>query len=76
LRNGSGNVKEKIKDLFKDTLSQQEINEFATLVYYPEEKLKIIKANFTRKQELRDWYTTMINRMLDLVLYASSKYTR
>ena len=43
LRNGSGNVKEKIKDLFQDVLSDKEINEFATLVYYPEEKLQLIK---------------------------------
>ncbi len=32
LRNGSGNVKKKIKDLFKNVLSDKEINEFATLV--------------------------------------------
>lgn len=76
LRNGSGNVKEKIKDLFKKVLSDQEINEFATLVYYPEEKLPLIKAQFRNKKELYEWYTKIIDRMLSLVSYASSKYTR
>ena len=52
LRNGSGNVKEKIKDLFKNVLSDQEINEFATLVYYPEEKLPLIKAQFRNKRDI------------------------
>ena len=33
LRNGSGNVKQKIKDLFQDVLLEKEINEFAALVY-------------------------------------------
>ncbi len=76
LRNGSGNVKEKIKDLFKNVLSDQEINEFATLVYYPEEKLPLIKAQFRNKRELYEWYTEIIDRMLNLISYASSKYTR
>ncbi|CAH0164655.1 fructose-1,6-bisphosphatase [Priestia megaterium] len=76
LRNGSGNVKEKIKDLFKNVLSDKEINEFATLVYYPEEKLPLIKAQFRNKKELYQWYTEIINRMLNLISYASSKYTR
>ncbi|MEB2264636.1 fructose-1,6-bisphosphatase [Priestia megaterium] len=76
LRNGSGNVKEKIKDLFKTVLSDKEINEFATLVYYPEEKLPLIKAQFRNKKELYEWYTEIIDRMLNLISYASSKYTR
>lgn len=76
LRNGSGNVKEKIKDLFKNVLSGKEINEFATLVYYPEEKLPLIKAQFRNKKELYQWYTEIIDRMLNLISYASSKYTR
>lgn len=76
LRNGSGNVKVKIKDLFKDELQENELNEFATLVYYPDEKLQLIKSNFSSKQELREWYIAIIERMLKLVSYASSKYTR
>ena len=35
LRNGSGNVRSKINDIFQDTLTRQEINEFSALVYYP-----------------------------------------
>lgn len=76
LRNGSGNVKIKIKDLFKEELQDWEINEFATLIYYPEEKLKLVKSHFSSKQELQDWYIDSIEHMLKLVSYASSKYTR
>lgn len=76
LRNGSGNVKEKIKDLFKNVLSEKEINEFATLVYYPKEKLSLIKANCRNKQELYQWYIEIIDHMIHLISYASSKYTR
>ncbi|WP_141432696.1 fructose-1,6-bisphosphatase [Bacillus sp. 03113] len=76
LRNGSGRVKEKIRDLFKDGLSEKEIHELATLVYYPEDKLQIIKNNFENEQELNQWYTEIIDQMIKLISYASSKYTR
>lgn len=76
LRNGSGNVKVKIRDLFKDEMQEEELNEFATLVYYPEEKLQLIKSHFSSKKELKEWYIEVIERMLKLVSYASSKYTR
>src|SRR5690606_30641383 len=76
LRNGSGNVKVKIRDLFKNEMSEEELNEFATLVYYPEEKLSLIKNHFSSKKELKEWYIDTIERLLKLVSYASSKYTR
>ncbi len=76
LRNGSGNVKMKIADVFKGELSEAEINEFATLIYYPEEKIKLVKSTFTSKEELRGWYEKTIARMLRLISRSSSKYTR
>ncbi|WP_280771535.1 fructose-1,6-bisphosphatase [Salipaludibacillus daqingensis] len=76
LRNGSGNVKEKIKDLFKDEFSEKEIVELATLVYYPEEKLQLIKNNFTNDQELNNWYGETIEHLIKLISFASFKYTR
>lgn len=76
LRNGSGNVRAKINDIFKDKLSQQEINDLAALVYYPEEKLKLVKNNFDSIGTLNIWYITTIQRLIDLITYCSSKYTR
>ncbi|MFS0778491.1 fructose-1,6-bisphosphatase [Neobacillus sp. 3P2-tot-E-2] len=76
LRNGSGNVKKRIRDLFQDVIFEKEINDFATLVYYPEEKLKLIKSHFGNEQELNQWYIVIIERMIRLISHASSKYTR
>ncbi|SHN23031.1 fructose-1,6-bisphosphatase [Gracilibacillus kekensis] len=76
LRNGSGKVKEKIRDIFKTELSETEINDFAALVYYPEDKLKLIKSNFDNKEELNIWYKEKMEQMIQLISYASSKYTR
>ena len=36
---------------------EKEINEFAALVYYPEEKLTLVKNQFDNEQELNQWYT-------------------
>jgi fructose-1,6-bisphosphatase III len=76
LRNGSGNVKEKIKDLFQDVLTEKEMNEFATLIYYPEEKLQLIKNTFISDQEVNQWYIVIIYRLIKLISYASCRYTR
>lgn len=76
LRNGSGNVRQKITDIFRDTLTEEEISQFAALVYYPEEKLQLIKNQFESKKELDEWYIIKIDQIIDLIAYASSKYTR
>lgn len=76
LRNGSGNVRQKIAELFKGTLTEDEISDFAALVYYPEEKLQLVKNDFENKEALDDWYITTIHRMIDLIAHSSTKYTR
>ena len=76
LRNGSGNVRAKINDIFKDKLTTKEINDLAALVCYPEEKLKLIKNEFNSRGQLNLWYITTIERLIELITYCSSKYTR
>ncbi|MFP7494561.1 fructose-1,6-bisphosphatase [Terribacillus saccharophilus] len=76
LRNGSGRVKEKIRDIFNGVIFEKEIDELAALVYYPEEKLQIVKNDFHNEEALYEWYKTTIERMIKLISYASSKYTR
>ena len=67
LRNGSGNVRAKINDIFKDKLTTKEINDLAALVYYPEEKLKLIKNEFNSRGQLNLWYITTIERLMNLL---------
>lgn len=72
LRNGSGRVKEKIRDIFSGVIYDREIDELAALVYYPEDKLKLIKHDFDAKAALNEWYKETIHRMIKLVSYCSS----
>ena len=42
LNSCSGEVKEKIKEVFGTTLSTRERNDLATLIYYPKAKLELV----------------------------------
>ena len=53
LRNGSGSVRKKIDDVFGHTLSQADKKSLATLIYYPRQKMSLIKKEETN---IRDWY--------------------
>ena len=43
LRNGSGAVRKKINDVFGHTLSNSDKRALATLIYYPREKIQLVK---------------------------------
>ena len=43
LRNGSGNVKEKIKEIFYGRLTEKEMDTLATIIYYPRDKVTLIQ---------------------------------
>ncbi len=76
LRNGSGNVQAKVHDIFDNRLDQKTMNELIALVYYPEEKIKRIRGQFNSKAERYEWYEKTIHRLLEVITYTSSKYTR
>ena len=46
------NVRAKINDIFKDKLSTKELNDLTALVYYPEDKLQLIKCDFQNYGQL------------------------
>ncbi|MFZ7121436.1 MAG: fructose-1,6-bisphosphatase, partial [Eubacteriaceae bacterium] len=73
MRNASGVVKRKITDVHEKTLSQHDIQQLATLIYYPEEKLELIKST---QDNITDWYKVTIYRLVQVCRDASSKYTR
>ena len=72
-RNASGVIKNKVKFLFENELSGEEMAELSSLIYYPEEKLATAKANGT---ELSSWYSDTIIRLLEVCRLVGSKYTR
>ena len=73
LNNGAGIIKSKIEDLYGDTISKKERETLTTLIYYPEEKLKLIKKEI---EDLDEWYNITLYRLIEVAKKVSSKYTR
>ena len=72
LKNASGNIRRKVSELFKGDIREAERRELCTLIYYPEEKIELIKA---AEQDLDDWYHITIHRLVSVCRDVSSKYT-
>lgn len=73
LKNASGNIKRKVNDLFGTTLRESEKRELCTLIYYPEQKLEIVKA---QESDIDDWYHITLHHLVAVCRDVSSKYTR
>jgi len=73
LKNASGNIKRKVSEIFGNTIRESEKKELCTLIYYPEQKLELVKAN---EEQIDDWYQTTIHQLVRVCRDVSSKYTR
>ncbi len=73
MNNAAGVIKEKVDMIFAACMTPKERQEVCTLVYYPIEKLKLLK-----KQHLLtpQWYKTTLKNLTELAKFLSSKYTR
>ena len=75
LKNASGVIKRKVEDIFGHSLRETEKSELCTLIYYPEEKLKIIKIR-EKERALHEWYKVILMRLVKVCSNVSTKYTR
>lgn len=73
LKNASGSVKRKVNDIFGNTLRESEKKDLCTLIYYPAEKIRLVKE---KEKDIDDWYITTLNQLVKVCQNVSSKYTR
>ena len=73
LRNGSGAVRKKIDDVFGHTLSTADKMSLATLIYYPQKKIELVKQ---QEEDMENWYKITLYRLIEVCKTVSSKYTR
>ncbi|MBQ4352705.1 MAG: fructose-bisphosphatase class III, partial [Prevotella sp.] len=73
IRNASGNIKRKVNEIFGNELRESEKRNLCTLIYYPEQKLELVKQS---ENDLDDWYRTTIHQLVRVCREVSSKYTR
>ena len=73
LNSGSGEVKEKLEELFGNAMTQRDRNDLATLIYYPRSKTALVAE---QTEDMEEWYRLTIHRLVDLCRFVSTKHTR
>ena len=73
LNSGSGEVKEKLEELFGNSMTQRDRNDLATLIYYPQSKIALVSDE---TEDMDEWYRLTIHRLVELCRFVSTKHTR
>ena len=73
LKNASGAIKTKIDEMFKNVMTQDERRKLATLIYYPKEKLELIKKETSN---INEFYRITLYRLIKICKVVGSKYSR
>ncbi|WP_295730972.1 fructose-1,6-bisphosphatase [uncultured Muribaculum sp.] len=73
LKNASGNIKRKVKEIYGNSMRDDDIKSLCTLIYYPERKLELMKAE---EKELDNFYNITLHQLVRVLQSVSSKYTR
>ena len=70
LKNASGSIKRKVNEIFGSSLRETEKKELCTLIYYPDEKIQLVKQV---EKDIDDWYMTTLNQLVRVCQTVSSK---
>ena len=73
LKNASGVIRRKVDEVYGMTLREADKNELCTLIYYPEEKLKLVRET---EKDLDDWYRITLHQVVEVARVVSVKYSR
>lgn len=73
LNNCSGVVREHVDETFGDELTEAEKADLCTLIYYPHEKLALVRA---AHQDSPTWTKQTLNLLIAVTRRLSSRYTR
>ena len=73
LNSCSGVIREQLDTLFRDSIPRSALDELATLIYYPGEKLEQLKPQI---EDLDEWYRITLYRLIEVCRAVSSRYSR
>ena len=73
LNNASGVIRRKVDDIFGMAMREQDKRNLCTLIYYPEERLRLVRE---QEADLHDWYRITLHQVVEVARVISSKYTR
>ena len=73
LNSCSGVIRERLDLLFKDSIPRAELDQLATLIYYPEEKMADLRPQIEDPDE---WYRITLHRLIEICRLVSERYSR
>jgi len=91
IKNASGVVRRKVDEVYGDTMAEEEKRALCALIYYPDERIEIIKRFYSGEQvdgiislnsqicelkTLEDWYRTRLHQVVDIARAVTIKYSR
>ncbi|MGN0652231.1 MAG: fructose-bisphosphatase class III, partial [Gemmiger sp.] len=76
LNSASGVIREKVDTVLSANVPEEVRIELSTLIYYPTQKLPLIKRRFKTSAGLERWYRDTLLQLIDVCRLVSSKHTR
>lgn len=73
LKNASGRISNKVNEIFGEYLPASAKKELCTLIYYPEQKLELVK---NQMDNIDEWYRMTLHQLVKVFRVTCSKYTR
>ena len=73
LNSCSGVVRERLDFLYQDSLPRAKLDQLATLIYYPEEKMEELRPQI---EDLDEWYRITLNRLMEVCRLVTARYSR
>ena len=86
IKNASGVVRKKVDEVFGDTLDEEEKRALCALIYYPDERLELVKRAYEEPtltlpegkelKNLDDWYRIRLSQVVEVARAVTIKYSR
>ena len=91
IKNASGVVRKKVDEVYGNSISEEEKRAICALIYYPDERLELIKRFYAGEQvdgifsinsklstlnTLEDWYRTRLHQVVNIARVVTIKYSR
>ncbi len=75
INNASGTLRPLVEDVFAGKMTEKEIQEFLTLVFYPAEVTEKLEQRFADTEELRQYALKTLNNQMELVRVLASRFS-
>ncbi|HEV7300756.1 MAG TPA: fructose-bisphosphatase class III [Tepidisphaeraceae bacterium] len=75
INNASGTLRPLVEKMFAHRMSERELREFLTLIFYPAEVTERLEQSLTDPQALREYATRTLRYQLDLARLLASRYS-